>query len=236
MPISYGVRLPQFEGPLEVLLDLIAAKKLEIDQIALAEVTDQYLASIADMEAVGLQELAGFLVVASTLLLIKSRSLIPQFRLTEEEEKEIMSLEERLKEYQRYREAAKTIRAVIAGNHFIFSRHLWQGFSGGFFPPANAATPAEFAERLKRIVEELSVYLKPHDVKIVAKIVSVEEKVKEILSRMQKASRASFEEVAGKRSKSEVILSFLALLFLFKIKAIMLSQGERFGSIEIQKT
>lgn len=229
------VKLAQFEGPLELLLDLITDKKLEINQIALAEVTDQYLASIIDMESVRPAELADFLVVASTLLLIKSRSMLPQLQFTEDEEEEVIALEERLKEYRRYREVTRAVRILVENDHFIFSRKLWQGFAGGFFPPARGVTPAELATCLARIAEELSSYLKPYETKTVAKIVSVEEKVREILSRIDKVARPTFEEIAGKRSKSEVILSFLALLFLFKVKAIMLSQGDRFGSIKIQK-
>jgi segregation and condensation protein A len=229
------VTLPQFEGPLELLLELITAEKLEISQIALAEVTDQYLGAIYDMEAVRPAELADFLVIASTLLLIKSRKLLPQLAISSEEEEEILSLEERLKEYQRYRKAGKVLHAMAERGARIYTRPLWQGFVGGFYPPAAPPSPQDLAENLARLVRELTALLRPPETKTIARIVSVEEKIREVLVRIERAARFTMEELAGSQSRAELILAFLALLFLFRQKAIMLSQSVRFGKIEIRK-
>lgn len=230
------VKLAQFEGPLELLLEFITAKKLEINQIALAEVTDQYLSALQDnMEAVTPAELADFLVVASTLLLIKSRTLLPEITLSSEEEEAIVSLEERLKEYQRYREAGKLLKALASRGAFIYTRPLWEGSRGGFYPPRVPPSPKDLAQHLMRMIEDLTALLRPPETKTIGRIVSVEEKITEILGRIERAARFTMDELAGSRSRAELILAFLALLFLFRQKAIMLSQSVKFGPIEVTK-
>jgi segregation and condensation protein A len=229
------VKLAQFEGPLELLLELITAKKMEISQIALAEVTDQYLNTIADIETVAPGELADFLVVASTLLLIKSRTLLPAFAVSEEEEHAMLSLEDRLREYQRYRGAGKVLKSLFERNAQVFTRTLWQGFPGGFFLPQNPPTANDLAARLRRLKEELEAFFAPRETKVIARIMSIEEKIKEILGRIEKEASMTFTDLSGERSKAELILAFLALLFLFRQKTIMLSQEAKFGPIVVQK-
>ena len=89
----YRVKLSQFEGPLAALLDLIEKRKLSINEISLAKVTDQYVEYLKSLEGFPMEEVAGFIAVASTLLLIKSSSLIPSLELSEEETGEIKDLE-----------------------------------------------------------------------------------------------------------------------------------------------
>ena len=100
----YHVRLPQFEGPFPLLFSLIEKEKLDITRLALAEVTDQYLAHIA-REGSSLPNLAEFLSVAAQLLLLKSRALLPFLTLTEEEEEAVHDLYSCLLKYQRYKAA-----------------------------------------------------------------------------------------------------------------------------------
>ncbi len=228
------VKLPQFEGPLELLLELITKEKLEINQIALASITDQYLSAISNIE-VHPSELADFLLVAATLLLIKSRNLLPQLDLTAEEQEEIVLLEKRLKEYQRYLEASKKLKLILEKNSVIFTRSLWQGYSVGFYPPKVPPTTNDLSRYLWKLVEELTALLRPPETKTMARIISVEEKIKEILSRIENAARLTMDEIVSSRSKAELILAFLAILFLFRQKVIILSQSSSFGPIEIKK-
>ena len=239
-----NVKLPQFEGPLELLLELINREKLEISQIALAEVTDQYLGAISDIEAVPPGELADFLVIASTLLLIKSRALLPRLAVSETETVEMISLEARLREYRRYREASKALKFLFESEAEIFTRSLWQGLTsrasspsspGGLLPLGHPPTAEDLATALRRITNELIVLLRPAETKVIARIASVEEKIKEIMQRVDGAARLTVGELAGSGSRAEMILAFLALLFLFRQKTIMLSQRTRFGLIEVVK-
>lgn len=230
-----NVKLTQFEGPLELLLELITAQKLEINQIALAEVTNQYLGAISDMESVRPSELADFLVVASTLLLLKSRALLPQLPLSQAEEEAAMSLEEQLKEYRRYRDAGQALRGFFARGAAIFTRQLWRAHTGGFSPPDNPPTAADLEARLAKVIEELTAHLVPPETKTIARIASVEEKIKEILSRIERASRFTIEELAGSSNRAEIVVAFLALLFLFQQKAVILLQSGRFDALEIRK-
>jgi segregation and condensation protein A len=230
-----NIKIPQFEGPMELLLELITSEKLEISRIALAEVTDQYLAAISDIGAVSSGELADFLVIASTLLLIKSRSLLPRLAISKEEEQEMTSLEERLREYRRYRDAGKILKALADRDARIFTRSLWKGFAGGFSPPEHPPSVEDLVSCLRRLIEEFTALTRPKETKIIARIVSVEEKIKEILQRMNESARLTIEELAGSRSRAELVLAFLALLFLFHKKTIMLSQGAGFGKIEVRR-
>lgn len=231
-----NVKLPQFEGPLELLLELITAKKLQVNQISLAEVTDQYLRTISDMEAKSPGELADFLVVAATLLLLKSRTLLPSLALTPEEEESILSLEERLKEYQRYRAAGHTLDEYLRTPRMVFARDLWQGFHGGFFPGKRPPTANDLAASLGGVLETLALFFRPAETRTIARIATIEEKISEILGRMERAVKMSLADLTGTRSKAETILAFLALLFLFRQKTIMLSQSARFGNIEIRRS
>src|SRR3989344_1126361 len=104
MQSDYHIKTEAFQGPLDLLLQLIEKRKLHINDISLAHITDDYLAHIAGLETFPLKEAAHFILVASTLVLIKSRSLLPSLSLTDEEEGDIKDLERRLKEYKRIKE------------------------------------------------------------------------------------------------------------------------------------
>lgn len=131
--IAYKVKTGVFEGPLELLLSLIEARKLFINEISLAEVTADYLAYIKNISSFRMNDATQFLVIASTLLLIKSRSLLPNLNLTEKEEDKIIDLEDRLKKYKAIKESAILIKdqfgkniLFLAGEKKIILRYLVQ--------------------------------------------------------------------------------------------------------------
>ena len=117
MDSAYKVQLPIFEGPLDLLLDLIEQRKLLINDVSLAKVTDDYLAHIKEEGGFSLPGAAQFILVASTLLLIKSRSLLPSLALTEEEEGSIEDLERRLMLY-------KKMKDLRAGVQTLFGKEI----------------------------------------------------------------------------------------------------------------
>jgi segregation and condensation protein A len=240
MDISF--RLDKFEGPLGLLLELIEARTLEISEISLAQVTDQYLAFLEEAQDIPPESLADFLVVASALLLIKSRSLLPSIQLSPEEEAEIQDLESSLKEYQRYRRASRHIKTLVEEGRHLYTRELWQNpqnifreasGSFGFFPPRNISC-AVLAKTLSQTVEALARYLQPFDKGVVKRVISIETKIKEILKRIEKKATATFRELAGSGGKLDLILVFLAILFLFREKLVHISQDDTFGEIVVK--
>jgi len=223
----HTVRLEQFEGPLDLLLNLIEERKMSISEISLAEVTDQYLRLLkSDPASVSLAQLADFLVVAARLILIKSRALLPGFALTEEEENEIRDLEIRLEEYKRYREVSRGIARMLAARRIAFGREYLSGFKQ-FLPPAHLRA-ATLAETLEEIIEEFSrlrseAESAPLETDTIRAIVSFEKKLEEIRMRVLKEV-SNFKDLVGTGERVEVIVTFLAILELSKQKIIITEQ------------
>src|SRR3989338_7017919 len=110
MDSEYYVKTHIFEGPLDTLLSLVEKRKLFISDISLAQVADDYIAYIKSLEDFPIADSAHFILIASTLVLIKSKSLLPTLTLSEEEEHNIEDLEKRLAEYQKYKELSRHLR------------------------------------------------------------------------------------------------------------------------------
>src|SRR3989344_2954737 len=121
---AFEVKLERFAGPLDLLLSLIEKRKLLINDFSLAKITDDYLAYIEKLEQFPLRDTANFILIASTLVLLKSRSLLPALQLTDEEEEDIQSLEARLKAYKRIRELALHVRERYGNNVIFFHEPL----------------------------------------------------------------------------------------------------------------
>jgi segregation and condensation protein A len=129
------VKTQSFEGPLDLLLELIEKKKLFISDISLAQVTDDFIEHIKNMGDIAIGESAHFILVASTLLLIKSKSLLPSLVLTEEEQGDIRNLEARLKIYKRIKEASQNV-AKMFGDEVIFFTITNQADRASFYSSA----------------------------------------------------------------------------------------------------
>lgn len=235
--MTYQVKQGSFEGPLDLLLELIQGEKLSINEISLATVTDEFIGYLKRLQERGEADqeiLAEFLVVAATLLLIKSRSLLPQFQASPEEEASIDELEKRLAEYQRMKELSQELGRLAQGGPKSFSREAYAGRTALFYPPPKFSI-AMLGEAFRRAVEALPKTVKLAEEKI-KKIISLEEKIKELQAFLQaKVERAFSELVAGAREKVEVIVSFLALLELAKQKLVTAEQKRLFGEITIKR-
>lgn len=231
----YAVKTSQFEGPMDLLLDLIEKRQLSINEVSLAEITDHYLEYLKKLENFPLEEVAVFVAIASTLILIKSHSLIPSLELTQEEAQSIEELEERLKIYRRIRELSLHIKELFAKNP-LFTREGLKGVEFGFIEPKDVSIKTLY-NALKGIIENLPIEkcLPEAEVK---KMISLEEKIKELIDRIQERLELSFKEFANSRSdmedkKIETIVSFLAMLELIKRGIIMVNQAQLFGEIKI---
>ena len=231
--MSYQVALDKFSGPLDLLLNLIESEQLDISQVSLAKVTDQYLAYLDEVKDIPAAELADFLTVATKLLVIKSKLLLPQ--LADEEEDSAEQLEAQLKMYKEYLEASKKIETLLAENNYSFTRErLPIDFRPTFSPPPNLDAPgltSVFEEILKRIE-----YITTLPKRIMERVVSLQEMVIGIREALGRAQKMSFKEViANAKSKHEVVISFMALLELIKSGEAAVKQKGIFDEIEVEK-
>lgn len=228
----YKVKVQQFEGPLDLLLQLIEEQKLQITEVALAEITEQYIQTLhaASQEQIRTVELADFLVVAARLLLIKSRALLP-FLVWEEEEEEDLSKQLRI--YREYHEASKVMQKMLAKKRISFSREKLLATVEVTFSPPPGLQPAQLAQTFRLIVDALTPIVNlPTDV--VRKTISIQEKIAHIRERIAQGMSTKFSEILREaKDRAEVIVSFLALLELVKQQHVVVKQYGMFEDISI---
>lgn len=231
------IKLDKFEGPLSLLYQLIEKEELDITQVSLAKVADQYMFYIKAMSVANPEEMADFLVVAARLLLIKSKALLPY--LYPEEEEEIKELEQQLKMYQEFLAATKVIEAMIGKKRFMFSRPFNRKAAlyvdNQFSPPKNLTKSL-----LATVFDELITRIKPAETaleeKLLERKINIEEKILMIEQRLLERMKMGFNQlIENAGNKTEVIVSFLAMLELVRMRQIDANQDEMFGDIEISK-
>jgi len=228
----YTVKTEAFEGPLELLLRLIEEKKLHISRISLATVADQFLAHLQSLPQFDKNLAVNFIYIASTLMLIKSVSLLPNLKLSPEEEQSITELEERLRRYQRMKELSKYIRQRF-GKRIIFFRE--SALMTIVFAPTAEITLTNLVNFLKQLVASLP---QPENLPSVTvkKVRNLEEVINTLVKRIQAAIRLSFTEVVvGQAGKINVILNFLGMLELVKRGIINAEQAKPFQDITLHK-
>lgn len=235
METDFKVRIGEFEGPLDLLLDLIEKRKLHISNVSLSQVADEFLEHIKQHEEFPIGDSAEFILIASTLLLIKSKSLLPNLELTPEEEGSIEDLEERLREYQKYKILALSIRKMFG--HFLFFASESKVRPVMFAPTAEIQT-SNLYRALREVLQSLPKPVVLPKVKV-EKIISLEEMIESLSQRIQKSFKMSFSAFAGqgqgdKAQKINVIISFLAMLELVKRGAVRVSQESHFGDISME--
>lgn len=247
--MQYETSVGEFSGPLEKLLELIEAEKLGISEVSLAKVTDGFLKYLDDFKRqateedegrfrVDLRILADFVSVASKLIFLKSKYLLPGLALTEEEEADIKDLEARLTIYQQLKPAIKLINRLWHTAHKSYSRPYFIGkvtmpgqttFYPGTTLSAEALTGAMYA-----IFDSIKTFdLETETIK--EKIVTLEEKISEVLGRIQKEGDLHFGNLSGEKSRSEMIVVFLAILHLAREQLVFLEQMENFSDIMVKK-
>lgn len=231
--MSYQVKTEKFEGPLDVLLNFIEEKKLSITEISLAQVCQDYLVYLKTLKDLPRAEAASFLAVGATLMLIKSRSLIPSLEVTREEEESIEELEIRLKLLKEFRSLAKNIRDCSSQGRHLFSREAFAGFEFGFIPPAKISP--SFLERIAKLLIETLPRPDLLPEKTLAKIITIEQKSRELVNRIQEHFSGPLERIISAKDKSELIVGFLALLELIKQGFFSAEQKGLFGEVELRK-
>ena len=230
---NYQIKIEQFEGPMDLLLQMTEDQKLDITRVSLAKIADQYLEYISNAQNITLSHLADFLSIASRLILIKSKALLPLLEFTEEEEAEIKDLEYQLAEYKKFKEAAKNLAVLYHNSKESFSREGFSGRSVVFFPPENIAAD-DLAKTFSRILGEIPIVDKLEE-EMVREVLTLEEKIIHLQETLREKAETSFSEiVTNAKDKIEVIVSFLAMLEMIKQKMIHVEQMELFSEINLK--
>lgn len=230
--MAFILKQEKFEGPFELLLELIEKEKLSISDISLAKVTDEYVAYVKTLERIDPEQLAEFLVVAAQLILIKSRSLLPSLAISEEEEQSIEELEKRLAEFKILRDIAQDLKKLEVKS--IITREAFAQHSPIFYPPLKLTLEkievafTSFLAALSRVQKLAEEKLK--------RVISLQEKINHVRQFLMESMEKAFSElVSGSKEKVDVIVSFLAILELARQKFIDLNQDELFSDIKIKR-
>jgi segregation and condensation protein A len=241
--MHYNVKIDTFEGPLDLLLHLINRLEIDIYDIPVSEITDQYLTYIHTMKELHLDVASEYLVMAATLLAIKSKMLLPKY----EEEKVEDELEfnyeedprdelvERLIEYRKYKEAAEDLKSLEEERNLMFSK-----------PPSDLSELSKDI-RVEKVDLNVSIYdmlgafqklmrrkklQKPLATKIARQEISIEKRMEEILDELKNfKGKKSFFELFPFPHKEHIVVSFLAILELMKRQEIHIEQEQNFSEI-----
>ena len=236
----YRVKLDVFEGPLDLLLHLVKKNEVEISDVPTAPITEQYLSYIEMMQELHLDVAGEYLVMAATLLLIKSRTLLPAAEDEEEEEDPRAQLVQQLLEYQRYREAALELGERPLLNRDVFAREPLNTIS----PDEPEAQPPDEAPRLRvntwdlleafRAVLQRRQETEPlHEVEL--ERVSLRDRARVLLDTLRQRRSMEFERLFDDQTtRLEVVVTFLALLELMRLKVVLATQESGFGRILVQ--
>ena len=230
MTDTFTLSTPAFEGPLETLLNLIEERKLSISEISLSEVTDTYLAYVENLPSLPLAETAQFILIASTLLLIKSRTLLPTLDLSEEERETVDELERRLARYAIIRKSARLLRREWGRAPLTFPRRV--PLPDPVFLPGQISVDAIFSACMGLLSILPSVLQSAKA--LVAPVVALEDVILRLKKRLVGAVRARFSELTKSAGKNEVIVYFLAMLELVRSGSISVTQERIFSDIELE--
>jgi len=232
MSDTFQVATDVFQGPLDLLLALIEKHKLHINDVSLSKVTDDYIEYIQTHSEFPTADGAQFIFIASTLLLIKSRSLLPVLVLTPDEESDIADLETRLRIHKRLKETEPHIQSKYGKNIAFFS-HAPDTMTAVFAPSKDLTVQA----LVSSIASVLSALPKVEKIPrhIVEKVISLEETIERLTARITESISMSFSDFTkGSTEKVALIVGFLAVLELVKQGSIDVRQDAMFNDIQME--
>jgi len=229
------IKIQKFEGPLDLLLQLIEKEELSITEVSLVAVTDQYISYLKTFEKISPEALADFLVIAAKLLLIKSRALLPFLSEADEDvEEDLKELEERLKLYKKFKELAKEVGVLWSSPHISYEREFSYPQDDIFIPPHNLcvallsdaiAKVLLYTQKTQEIKESVKVKME--------NVMRLEEKIKRIQEFFSKVGQAKLSELLkDSKNRAEIIVTFLALLELVRQNIVAFKQEKIFGETE----
>jgi segregation and condensation protein A len=235
--MSYKIKLDIFEGPLDLLLYLVKKDHLNIYDIPIAQVTQQYMAYLELMKLLDLNIAGEFLVMAATLMQIKSQMLLPAEpgQQAEEEEDPRAELVKRLLEYEKFKEIAENLRQMETGQREVFKRPKSTDAK-----EANIETEVYFEASIFDLISAFSSAMEnvPKEVfyEVIKDEFTIEEKIHQILHLLLVKPVLTISELFKEtKNKIEIVVNFLAILELIRMKEIVAFQKEHFGDIQISR-
>lgn len=237
-PGGFVLQLPVFEGPLDLLLTLLEDRQLDITEVSLLAVTEQYLAHLREAERLNLDAFADFIAIGARLLLLKSRALLPRDPDAEapaaEDDADPESLLAALEEYRRFRQAAEHLRELEAEGRTAFRRTA----SPPEIPPTtglDGTTLTSLIDVLRDVLERLPPE-KPAPRGVPRESVRLADRVQALVDLLDRQGQTSFRSlVSSATSRVAVIVEFLAVLELVKTRYLEARQSEAFGDIDLVK-
>ncbi len=233
---NYTIKTNAFEGPFGLLLELVEKRKLFINDVSLASVTEDYLSYMNKLGGLNSSEVASFILVASTLVLIKSKSLLPNLSLTTEEQGDIKSLEERLRLFEIYTKLSGHVKSMF-GEKIIFAP-LERKNDVLVFLPDDQITKESMMSFAKNVLGGMPKKVSMPTVEV-KKVISIEEMIGNLTERIKESVQMSFKGFAGKATTREekvfVIVGFLAMLELVRNGILEAIQEGGFSDIMITK-
>jgi len=230
---NFNIQTEAYQGPFELVLDLIEARKLLVNDLALASITEDFIQHVRSQAEFPVEETANFIQIAATLLLIKSKSLIPDLTLSEDENADVEDLKRRLAAYEKVRDAAREL-AKIFGKTMLLP--AGERLPEPSFAPSRDLSTKTLAEALARVLAAREAVEELPEARV-RPLVTIEEMMDTLAKRVQSAMTLSFKEFNGSaKEKVEVIVSFLALLELVKQGAVAAEQYDVHGDIRISHT
>lgn len=232
MSTAFSVKVRDFEGPLDLLLSLIEDRKMLINDVSITSVADDFLKFIQEQSTFPLGQAAHFVYISATLLLLKSRSLLPVLSLTEEEEGDVKDLEFRLRVYQAIRTASKVLPNGVARMFFGSGAKI----EDPVFMPSQDLSLSSIQDAIGRVLANAPKETKLSEVSV-ASVISLEDMIDRLSERIQKAMHMTFSSFAGSTTdKREVVVSFLAMLELVKRGMLLVEQERDFAEIRMNYT
>lgn len=237
---KYSIKLDNFEGPLDLLCHLIDKNKMDIYDINLSEITDQYIEYIKQMEQMNLEVTSEFLVMSSTLLYLKSKHLLPK---TQEEEEEITEEEliRRIIDYKKYKEITKKLKA----NFLEYSKRFYKMAEEIELPKQkieieynSEMIPKIYKNILQKNTEKINENAANIEKIAITETYSVGDTVKEMFRALVKYKKFTFNKLFSvkKHNKREVVTAFSGLLEMSRRNKVITEQDELFGDIEVEKS
>ncbi len=237
---KYAIKIENFEGPLDLLCHLIDKNKMNINDIKISEIADQYLEYVNQMQEMNLDITSEFLVMASTLLYLKSKSLLPK---QENEEQELTEEEliRRIIEYKKYKEITNKFKE----NFLLYSRRYFKQEEKINLPVQkieeqydNTLIPQIYEDLIKRNEEKINANAKNVEKLAITETYTVAEKVKEMFRELSRNRKFIFNKLFSirKRNKQEVVTAFSGLLELSRRNKVVTEQEEVFGKILVEKS
>lgn len=233
--MEYKFKINEFEGPFDLLLHLIKESKMDIMDIEIVKLTNQYLDYINSMKEMNLEIASEYLTLASELMYLKSKSLLPK-REDEEEsddyEEAKNDLVNRILEYKKYKEVTETLKLLEENRSYLYTKDMsdLNEYKSDKIDLEGNVSIDDLVDALRKYLKRME-YRKPLSTKITMREISVKERKNSIRNLLSKKKKIEFFELFDETSKDYIVATFLSILEMAKEKELVISQESNFDKI-----